>query len=59
MEPQKDGLAVELEVEAKFEESTPNKESSNSLEIDPSLILRWTFFAFNLFTCSGMNCKQM
>ena len=35
-----DGLAAELEVEEEFEESTPNKESSNSLEIEPSLILR-------------------
>ena len=44
-----EGLAAENVPEEELEESIPNKESSSSLEIDPSLILHCTFFAFNFF----------
>ena len=43
-------LPEAVEVAAALEESTPNKESSSSFEMEPSLILRSTFFAFNFFT---------
>ena len=49
-----DEVEVELpeavEVTGALEESSPDKESSSSFEMEPYSILHWTFFAFNFFT---------